>query len=115
MADSWRNVPTSAGEVVALLERRGHHAAAADLRGRFERIATPPRRRLSYDDLPEEIKRLIDGYVRFTNKSLRRAVRLWMSSEGAAESRWGPMDSWDVSRVRVGHRAGVVRVGGLGL
>ena len=71
-----------------------HHAAAADLRGRFERIATPPRRRLSYDDLPEEIKCLIDGYVRFTNKSLRRAVRLWMTNRSAAESRWGPMDSW---------------------
>ena len=72
---------------------------AGDLRGRFERIATPPRRRLSYDDLPEEIKRAIDGYVRFTNKSLRRAVRLWMANRCAAESRWGPMDSWDVSHV----------------
>ena len=37
-----RSLTVPANEVLSVLERQGHHAAAADLRARFARIATRP-------------------------------------------------------------------------
>ena len=57
------------------------------------------RRALTYDDLPPEMKEAIQDYLRFTNASLRAAVKEYFKDKAACERRHGKMNTWDVGRV----------------
>ena len=57
------------------------------------------RRALTYDDLPPEMKEAIQDYLRFTNESLRRAVKDYFEDKAACEGWYGKMNTWDVGRV----------------
>ena len=57
------------------------------------------RRALTYDDLPPEMKEAIQDYLRFTNESLRRAVKEYFEDKAATERWYGKMNAWDVGRV----------------
>ena len=70
------------------------------------------RRALTYDDLPNEIKAIIQDYKGFTNESLRAAVKEYFADDVAGrptpkgrprrralERRHGKIGTWDVGRV----------------
>ena len=57
------------------------------------------RRALTYDDLPNEIKAIIQDYKSFTNASLRAAVAEYFQDTAATERRHGKIGTWDVGRV----------------
>ena len=57
------------------------------------------RRALTYDDLPPEIKGVIQDFKAFTNASLRAAVAEYFEDKAACERRHGKMNTWDVGRV----------------
>ena len=57
------------------------------------------RRALTYDDLPPEMKDLIQDYLRHTNASLRAAVKEYFEDKAVAEFKYGKMNTWDVGRV----------------
>ena len=70
-------------------ESEGPAAAASNRR----------RRALTYDDLPPEMKDAIQDYLRFTNASLRAAVKEYFEDKAATERRYGVIGTWDVGRV----------------
>ena len=71
------------------------------------------RRALTYDDLPKEIKGVIQDYVAFTNADLRAAVEEYFADDGqgwqpsptdrprrrALERRHGKIGTWNVKFV----------------
>ena len=57
------------------------------------------RRALTYDDLPKEIRGVIQDYLRHTNASLRAAVKDYFEDKAATEREWGKIGTWDVGRV----------------
>ena len=57
------------------------------------------RRALTYDDLPPEMKDAIQDYLRFTNETLRAAVKEYFEDKAAAERWYGNIGTWDVGRV----------------
>ena len=57
------------------------------------------RRALTYDDLPKEIKRVIQDYLAFTNESLRAAVKEYFEDKAACERRHGRIGTWNVKYV----------------
>ena len=57
------------------------------------------RRALTYDDLPPEMKEVIQDYLRHTNDSLRAAVKEYFEDKAATEREWGKIGTWDVGRV----------------
>ena len=57
------------------------------------------RRALTYDDLPNEIKGVIQDYVAFTNAELRAAVEEYFRDKAACERRHGKIGTWNVKYV----------------
>jgi len=59
------------------------------------------RHALTYEDLPKEIKGVVQSYLNtgFENASLRAAVQEFFADKAVTEFKYGKMNTWDVGRV----------------
>jgi len=89
----------SGDEVLGILRGQGHKNVAAFVEACYADRVAQRSGGPTYDDLPPEMKEAIKDYLRFTNESLRKAVREYFEDTWSAERKWGKIGTWDVSRV----------------